>query len=584
MNLVLPDAQPVGRDMSSAARHRLTVLRDFFVPLIGGILLGLPFYSEQYSWIAWVALLPTAWVLCKPGATIELYLGAFYGGLAFNLLGLDWIRQAYAGKLIDSWFVLGHLLALFWIAMVWLGRRVMQATRLPTAFVLPMFWITMEWIRWYVAGVPLEDGLPILQLGMTQASHDRLIQIASLGGIPFVSWLVAAVNGALFDAIREGARVRRQRGSAFKLAANLGGSLALVLAAVGYGHRQLNRAADEAGPTVCMVAGRFDLPDHPDAARRLRQALLDWGASADRAAVDPKGASAYPDLLVWREGAASGYTFAGPTRASSPDSAAEQDSSTEGTPTPTALTRNDLCAIAQQIEASFIFGCRRLEVQSPKEARYNSVIYVDREGAIEYYDKTHLMPASEFRPRLASALGLVPPPKSARARKSRFKPGREQHAFRLPSATRSYSFAPMICYDVLFPSEHRRLVNGAIDGTNLDFFVGVANEQPAQTSTFPKLAFAWQRFRAIECRRAYVRNAEHGISAIVDSCGRMLPTQRLELGGRRAALIGRVPIDRRRSLYVRYGDWLTIAAISFCAAVLATSLVRPDRRGRRQAG
>src|SRR5438128_2206209 len=109
-------------------RWLLNVLRDFSVPLVGGILLGLPFYSDHWSWLAWIALVPTAWVLYKSHPSLALYVGSFYGGLAFNLLGLDWIRDSYSGKLVDSWIVIGHLLALFWIGTIWAGRIITQST------------------------------------------------------------------------------------------------------------------------------------------------------------------------------------------------------------------------------------------------------------------------------------------------------------------------------------------------------------------------------------------------------------------------------------------------------------------------
>jgi apolipoprotein N-acyltransferase len=576
-NTVIPNARAVHLEAERIARIRVAMLRDFMVPLAGGILLGLPFYSEQFNGIAWVALVPIAWALCKRRAGIELYFGAFYGGLAFSLLGLDWIRESYHGRLFDSWIMMGHLLAAFWFGMIWVGRRVTQATRLPMVVVLPMFWIAMEWVRWHVAGIPFEDGLPVLQLGLTQASHDRLIQICSLGGIAAVSWLIAAVNGALFDAFREGLKFRRKDSSVFRIAAPLGGATVLIVATLWYGDRQLNISADEPGPTVCIVSGPFDPIASTKAVRQFRRRVLD--CLDEVGTTDSKFGSTYPGLMIWKEGAVSGCTFVDESGASSSDPLVtpHRDDTIESTAS-SMFNRDDLYAVAREIDSSIIVGCIRQELVGPDEDRYNSVVYVDRDGGLEYYDKIHLAPSSEFRPQLGSALAILPPARTTRTGKSRFRHGRDQHHFQLHLDSRSYSFATMICYDVWFPTEHRRLVGVAGEPTNLDFFVGVANEQPAQDTSLPNLALALQRFRAIECRRAYVRNAEYGVSAIVDSCGRRVPMLCLELSGNRTALIGRVPIDNRGSLYVWFGDWLTVFACVFSGTLFVVALIRPSWR------
>jgi hypothetical protein len=52
----------------------------------------------------------------------------------------------------------------------------------------------------------------------------------------------------------------------------------------------------------------------------------------------------------------------------------------------------------------------------------------------------------------------------------------------------------------------------------------------------------------IECRRAYVRNAEFGNSAIVDSRRRLVPAIQAYVHDGRTILIGRVPINLGRSI------------------------------------
>jgi apolipoprotein N-acyltransferase len=84
------------------------------------------------------------------------------------------------------------------------------------------------------------------------------------------------------------------------------------------------------------------------------------------------------------------------------------------------------------------------------------------------------------------------------------------------------------------------------------------------------------QFRAIESRRAFVRNAEDGYSGIIDGNG-MLIAEPPEIDFRSPVVLGRMPIDSRFSLYALLGDWLPLAACVVMFAVVVSSL-----RGRQK--
>ncbi len=87
------------------------------------------------------------------------------------------------------------------------------------------------------------------------------------------------------------------------------------------------------------------------------------------------------------------------------------------------------------------------------------------------------------------------------------------------------------------------------------------------------------RFRAIEMRRAIVRNVEGGYSGIIDSCGRLIAAPQ-EIDFKEPVVLGAVPIDERRSAYYRYGDWLPLG----CAGATMLGIVSPVFRRKRERG
>src|SRR5262249_7811314 len=117
---------------------------------------------------------------------------------------------------------------------------------------------------------------------------------------------------------------------------------------------------------------------------------------------------------------------------------------------------------------------------------------------------------------------------------------------------------------------------------------------------------AISRFRAVETRRALVRSVNMGVSAVIDSSGRVLaPVKQpgrpggvevweIPPAGESAGLpvaswaaykqtegiaVVNVPIDRRPSLYSRLGDWLPVS----CGLAVVFGLGRGWWR-RRQVG
>jgi apolipoprotein N-acyltransferase len=209
----------------------------------------------------------------------------------------------------------------------------------------------------------------------------------------------------------------------------------------------------------------------------------------------------------------------------------------------------ELLRYAGEARTSLVMGCTR----GDGPTRFNSAAFVDpQRGAVGYYDKIWLVPFSEFHPSGRPALG--------RPVESRFAHGSHYPIFTVGD----WTLALTICYDVCFPDSYLHYMASAPP----DFFVIPACEDHDVTMCLPQLLLRFAQFRAIECRRAIVRNAQGGFSGTIDGCGRLVAPVEPRFSA--PVSVGAVPIDDRWSLYSRCGDWLPLSSL-LCLLTLVTA-------------
>lgn len=576
----------IGSSASSAKRWAVVArsLTLLALPILSGGLLALAFPPLDWSLLAWVALVPLAVALADRSGWVELYLGAYLGGLVFQLAHLDWIRTAYQGVGISGpratqWLAQGIGLALFWPLAMFVGRAFVRKSRLPMAIALPIIWAAFEFSRKHLWAILDATGFPWGQLGLTQADYPRLIQIADLGGAYTVGMLVAAVNGAVFDA----GRWLFARDASYTIArrramVSLGVAVVAVAGTFAYGTWRLSQAPTRLGPIVWLMpeATLGDLFDGPvDLERHAESAVSPSGLEG---AIIAAGALGEPDelkrpeLLLWSENVYP-HVIEGPPPAVP----------TEPAPTDAAVVAASHQGIqrleryARRVGAALVMGCERNETNGESASRYNSAEVVDpRRGYAGCYDKVFLVPFSEFQP--------VGRPSFGRQVTNPFVHGQTYPVFALAprrpweegtteETEQPYHFGAGICYDTCFPQHYRRYMNPADDVPLPDFFVVPSAERHDERLCLQRAILRLAQFRAVECRRAMVRNVNGGFSGIVDSSGRLLAAPP-EIDFDRPVVLGRVPLDNRETLYARWGDWLPISA---CIAI-ALVILWPGRR------
>lgn len=190
-------------------------------------------------------------------------------------------------------------------------------------------------------------------------------------------------------------------------------------------------------------------------------------------------------------------------------------------------------------------------------AVYNSVLVFDgAANVVARYDKWRLVPGGEFLPfePLLGPLGfrkVVTVPGS-------FAAGPGPVTLQIPGAPDA---GILVCYEAIFP-------NDLIDSSGRpQWLLNVTNDGWFGTSTGPYQHLAQARMRAIEQGLPLVRAANTGISAVIDSHGKLRASLPLMSDG---VIDSVLPLAAASTLYFRVGDMglLLLVAAAMLAALL----------------
>lgn len=187
---------------------------------------------------------------------------------------------------------------------------------------------------------------------------------------------------------------------------------------------------------------------------------------------------------------------------------------------------------------------------------WNSLLAIDGAGVIRgHYDKVHLVPLGEYIPfhkEFAPLTGLVG--------RGSFEEGEGHVTLDLPGLP---AFAPVICYEAIFPGE----IVGP--GPRPRWIVNITNDAWFGVSSGPYQHLASARLRTIEEGLPMLRAANTGVSAVIDAYGRVLES----LGMEREGIIDHaIPPARSITPYGKWHDWtllVLLASLGLSAALRA---------------
>lgn len=567
-----------------------TVFPTLTVSAASMLLLWMSFTPLDFGPLAWLALVPLCLVLRLKALPRYAYRGLFLVGFVWSLVTLQWMR-------LGHWTMYGALVALsFYMAFylpvfVALGRRLVQRGA-PLWLAAPLVWTTLEFARAW-----LLTGFSWYYLGHTQYQWTSLVQIADVTGVYGISFLMMLCTGAVASAVPAAAVVR------LRLAADtsevlssarrqsltgLITGLAVIVLSCGYGMWRMNvPPADQEGPVVAVVQGNFTPEIKHDPEKWLRMVR-------EHDILTRRAAGLRPDLIVWPES-----MFPVPNQLIGEGVTDEQLESylnlhssvsnseladQEKERWHSGYARNLLVNRAQEAGAAMMVGMTTELALADTRKRFNSASFIrPDQGYVDRYDKQHLLMFGEYIP----LKGLFPWMADLSPYGGGFglDAGESAQVFEYGGVR----YSPVICFEDTVPHLVRDAAQATdADGRRPDVLLNLTNDAWFRGSSELDQHLITSTFRCIENRRPMVRSVNAGVSAFIDSCGRIrqpehfLVMKQQKMGvtadfqpvdsmidpatGHRyrqcsAVLCGQVPLDGRSTIYGRFGDWFAILSL-----------------------
>jgi apolipoprotein N-acyltransferase len=506
--------------------------------MASGVATLLAFPPFSIAPLAFVGLVPLLLWLDRPHGGRTL----LRGGLAFAV--------PYIGGCIYWFFVLGSvtpvafvgaaLIVSMYVATFFIFPIVLNAlhhtTRLPILLVAPFVWVVSEHARGYS-----DLAFPILTLGYALSEWPSLLQHADVVGVWGISAWIVFVNASIVGIVR----ARRERRARLAWSAAL--LLALVLPAA-YGRWRWRAIEREiaAAPTLRVAViqpniaqdEKWNLRKVDEIFRRLDRMVraaeatapdLVVGPEASLPLVQPEAATRLPEVI------ATG------TRPLLLGSVVGLGAGTPRTVRSRTYTVHDL--------------------------HYNAAVLVGADRAVlGRHDKVYLVPVVERIP-YSRVFGVLLPFMTKQF--GRFTPGETLHTLDVPTGGGRVPFGSLVCYESLFPDLARRLT-----AQGARFLVNISNDAWFGRTSFPHQHAGFCALRAIENRRAVVRSANTGISAVYDPLGRAVETTEIF---REASFSTSVPLMDSVTAYATVGETILFTSYGLVAVCLALAW-----RGRRR--
>jgi apolipoprotein N-acyltransferase len=518
-------------------RAGVPTLAEASLAIASALLLVLSFPDFDLWWLAWIGLVPLLVAVTRtPKAGRAFFLGwlwgviFFYGScwwLTYPMIHYAHIAAplAYVLLLLPVIFV-ALFPALFCAVLARLVSRFGPAALLAA----PFLWVSLEFGRYAVTGQLWNA------IGYSQAFHPMLIQSARWGSVYAPSFLAVTANVALAFFLLN----RKTTGLVVSLSL-LTFILFAISAALLEGGR--NRLAHPSPSAPIVIAVQPNVPmESPYDPASMNQLLNRHLELSKQGLANTSNGLGGWRLVIWPE---SPMNFSYSRDSQLRDAVA------------TFARTNHTAVLLNSLEPALNSG------------EYNSAILVNEEGQkLAQYDKIRLMPFGEYVPLPQ----WIPGASSVRGIVGDFTPGSKYTLMPLGDLRAGV----FICIEAAHPGIARSFTN-----EGADVLINISNDGYLGPTPVMRQHLSNAIFRAVENDRDVLRVTNSGISAYIDSSGRVMnstpgfePTVRVWIAGGKHA---------GTTFYTRHRDvFAYLCALISLGFVAASFIIRKnllDRRG-----
>ncbi len=521
----------------------------------------------SWSFLAWVAMVPFI-LICRPQTKPKkLFIISFLVSLCYWLGNIYWM--GYVTPL--GWATFCLYTALLWPILA-ISLRYCRTKKIPLFLAAPILIVGIERLQGLFLG-----GFFWRFLAHSQYANLTLIQIADIFGAAGVSFLIAMVNGLIADLIIAANEKKLFKTGNFLKTAFV--SIAII-ATILYGRHRINESEKFIATGPLVAAAQSNVPQSVKVSGQASDEIIDDLLKLSNECID-----AGAELIVWPETMVQATLdqrvldrIAPTYHCHSVDKTLREH------------TKNKTNLLIGAYGGTLEYG-DNFDIQLAQ--RYNSAFLYNKTGehAKEQYHKIHLVPFGEvvpFRkwPLIHNLLMKFTPYDYDYS----LDAGTEYVVFKITSQNneREYKFGVMICYEDAIPLIARKFSIDEEGKKNVDWLLNISNDGwfvrfsdgKVQPSTESSQHAAICAFRAVENRVAIVRSVNTGVSCMIDTLGRVkngfeagtLPPNAMARTGMAGWFTDNVPIDKRVTIFCKYGQWLDF----YCAVCVFLLIIIPN--------
>lgn len=499
---------------------------------IAGFILVFAFPPFDYGFTAWIALVPLMHALDGAGKKKAFLLGLLFGSVFF-LGTVYWVVNSmyyYGGVPVSvSILIMLLLVATLGLYTGLFGLLFSMTSGVNSMFTLalaPCLWVSIEYLRGYVPYF----GFPWILIGYSQTPYLPVVQIADITGVWGISFLIAAVNTAIYLFLK--ATLAKEMRLPVKEVLVISALLILIIA---YGFiriREVDRSvASWKELKVGIIQGSIDQG-------------LKWNSAFEEETVriyrDLSGRAGKEgaDLIVWPETAVPFYLGNEPVRG--------------------ALIGD----IAKEAGSYILTGSPSYNYNSGSGAvsYFNSAYLLAPTGKIlGRYDKIHLVPYGEYVPFKR----FLPFIKKLTVGVGEFSSGPGP----APIGFDGGKIGTLICFESIFPE-----IAGGSVRAGATILANITNDAWFGKTSAPYQHFEMSILRAVENRVFLLRAANTGISAVVDPVGRVREKTGLFI---QDTIVDNIRLRQGPlTFYSEYGDILVYACILISSVFISSKFLR----------